>query len=336
MKHVLVAAMLLASADLLLAAKNLEVYFIDVEGGQATLLVPPSGESLLIDTGWGGNNKRDAERIAAAAQSAGVKKIDYLVITHYHSDHVGGVLQLAEKLPIRNFVDHGASVETGRNAEILFRQYVGERAKGKHIPVKPGDKIPVKDLDVTVVAAGGSAIGAPLKGGGKPNDACASFQQKEYGNTEDPYSVGVLVRFGDFTLLDLGDLTWNKEFDLVCPSNKLGPVDVYVAGMHGADASGSPQLLRGISPRIAVVENGARKGGVASAWQIMKQSAGLEDIWQLHYAVRGGAENNSPDMLIANLNEPCEGKWIKLTAQKDRSFTVNNSGNKYEKTYVKR
>lgn len=336
MKHVVAAALLLASASLLPAAKNLEVYFIDVEGGQATLLVSPSGQSMLIDTGWSGNNQRDAERIAAAAKSAGVKKIDYLVITHYHVDHAGGVSQLAAKLPILNFVDHGPSVETSRNAEILFNQYAGERAKGKHILVKPGDRIPVKDLDVQVVAADGSAIGAPMKGAGKPNAGCATFQQKEYGNTEDPHSVGVLVRFGDFSLLDLGDLTWNKEFDLVCPASKIGPVDVYVASMHGSDASGSPQLLSGITPRIAVMNNGARKGGVASTWQNLKGTPGLEDIWQLHFAVRGGAENNSPDMVIANLNEPCEGKWIKLTAQKDRSFTVSNSRNKYEKAYPKR
>lgn len=336
MKQMLAAALLLASAGALPAAKSLEVYFIDVEGGQATLLVSPSGESLLIDTGWSGNNRRDADRIAAAAKHAGVKKIDYLIITHYHTDHVGGITQLAEKLPIRNFVDHGASVETSRNAEILFNTYAGAREKGKHIQVRPGDKIPVKDLDVQVVAAAGAALASPVKGAGQPNPACATFQQKEYGNTEDPQSVGVLVRYGDFSLLDLGDLTWNREFDLVCPSSKIGPVDVYVASMHGSDASGSPQLLRGITPRIAVMNNGARKGGVASTWQSFKETPGLEDTWQLHFAVRGGKENNSPDMLIANLDDPCEGKWLKLTAQKDRSFTVSNTRNKYEKVYPKR
>ena len=114
MKLLLNAVLLLATARLLPAAKNLEIYFIDVEGGQATLMVPPGGESMLVDTGWGGFNRRDAERIAAAAKKAGVKRIDYLLITHFHSDHVGGVAQLAEKLPIRNFVDHGTSVETGQ------------------------------------------------------------------------------------------------------------------------------------------------------------------------------------------------------------------------------
>src|SRR5205809_5701965 len=123
MRKFLPLLLALSAAALLNAAKNLEVYSIDVEGGQATLIVSPSGESMLVDTGWGGFNKRDADRIALAAKRAGVKKIDYLVITHYHSDHVGGVLQLAEKLPIRNFVDHGASVETTKQAQELFNMY---------------------------------------------------------------------------------------------------------------------------------------------------------------------------------------------------------------------
>src|SRR5579885_357854 len=166
MKPLLASLMLLASASGLLSARNLEVYFIDVEGGQSTLVVSPSGESMLIDTGWAGHNHRDAERIAAAAKAAGVKRIDYLVITHFHADHVGGVPQLAEKLPIVNFVDHGASVEHDRNAEVLYNAYVAQRDKGKHLIVKPGDRIPIKGLDVMVLSADGEVIRTPLSGAG--------------------------------------------------------------------------------------------------------------------------------------------------------------------------
>jgi competence protein ComEC len=326
---------LLAAARLSPAANNLEVYFVDVEGGQATLFVSPSGESLLVDTGWGGNNRRDAERIAAAAKSAGVKRIDYLVITHFHSDHVGGVMQLAEKLPIRNFVDHGDTVETSQNSQTLFRAYADARQKGAHLPVKPGDKIPIKDLDVQVVSAGGNVLASPLAGAGKPNPECASFQKKADDTTENSQSVGIVVKYGDFRLLDLGDLTWNKEADLVCPANKLGAIDVYLTSHHASDASGVPQLIHAISPRVAIMNNGARKGGSPAIWKIVRDTPGLQDFWQLHFAVAGGKENNSPDMLVANLDEPCEGKWLKLTAQKNGTFTVANSRNKHEKTYKK-
>ena len=333
MKPFLAALLLLAAAGLLPAAKNLEVYFVDVEGGQATLVVSPSGESMLIDTGWSGNNRRDAERIAAAAKSAGVKKIDYLVITHYHTDHVGGVTQLAEKLPIRNFVDHGPTVETSKNAEILYASYAAAREKGKHIQVKAGDKIPIKDLDVQVVMAAGSAIASPVKGAGKANDSCGTFEKRADVTTEDPQSVGVLVRYGDFSFLDLGDLTWNKEYDLVCPSSKIGPVTAYLASQHGGDPAGSPQLLRGVSPRVAILNNGARKGGSPGPWQIIRDTPGIEDIWQLHFSVRGGKDHNAADMFIANVDDPCEGKWLKLSAQKTGGFTVSNPRNKYEKSY---
>src|SRR5947209_152587 len=140
---------------LLPAAKTLDVYFIDVEGGQATLMVSPSGQSMLVDTGWAGFNNRDADRIAGAAQLAGVKQIDYLVITHFHADHVGGVPQLAAKIPIKHFVDHGPNMETGANADALYSAYKSAWGSGKHITVKPGDKIPVKGLDVEVLSANG-------------------------------------------------------------------------------------------------------------------------------------------------------------------------------------
>ena len=330
------AILLAALAGTLAAAKNLEVFFIDVEGGQATLFASPGGESLLVDTGWGGHQRRDAERIAAAAKMAGVKHIDYLVITHYHSDHVGGVAQLLEKLPVRNFVDHGDNMEHTREVDELYAAYVDHRSKsGKHILVKPGDVIPVKGLDVHVLAAAGESIASPLSGAGRPNPDCGSFQRKAVDTSENARSVGILVTYGQFRLVDLGDLTWNKEYDLVCPNNKIGPVDVFVVSHHGIDQSNSPQFVHALAPRVAIMDNGARKGGAPEAWQTIHDTPGLLDLWQVHFAIAGGSGHNSSDTVIANLDEACEGKWLRLNAQSDGSFTVYNSRNKYERTYHK-
>jgi beta-lactamase superfamily II metal-dependent hydrolase len=328
-------ALLAATASVLPAAKNLEVYFIDVEGGQATLVVPPGGESMLIDTGWAGFNHRDAERIAAAAKAAGVKKIDYLLITHYHADHVGGVPQLAEKLPIKNFVDHGDQTETGKPAEILYNAYKAARDKGNHITVKPGDTVPLKGLDVKVLSAAGEIIAKPLPGAGKPNPECGSFQKHTDATDENPKSVGVLMTFGSFRMVDMGDLTWNKEYDLVCPENKIGPVDVYVVSHHGMNISGSPQWVHALAPKVAIMDNGAKKGGSPEIWQTIHDTPGLQDLWQLHFAVAGGKEHNSSDTVIANVDEVCEGKWIKLTAEQGGAFTVENARNKFARSYGK-
>jgi competence protein ComEC len=327
--------LMLALAGALSGAKSLEILSIDVEGGQATLFAAPGGESMLVDTGWGGHNHRDAERIAAAAKMAGVKRIDYLVITHYHSDHVGGVSQLAEKLPIRNFVDHGENMEHSKEVDQLYAAYVDHRAKGTHIQVKPGDTIPIKGIEVRVLTAAGETIAAPLPGGGQPNPDCASFERHAVDTSENARSVGILITFGQFRMIDLGDLTWNREFDLVCPTNKVGPVDVYLVSHHGIDQSGSPQLLHALHPRVAIMNNGARKGGSPSAWQIVHDTPGLLDLWQLHFAIEGGKEHNSSDTVVANLDEACEGKWLRINAQSDGSFTVYNSRNRFEKTYKK-
>jgi competence protein ComEC len=335
MKLLLTAALLAASAVSLTAAKHLEIYCVDVEGGQATLMVGPGGESLLVDAGWGGFNRRDAERIAAAAKAAGVKRIDYFVATHFHTDHVGGVMQLAEKLPIRNFVDHGTTVETGQGAEVLFKSYVAQRDKGKHIEVKPGDTIPLKDMDLRIVSAAGKTIGAPLPGAGQPNDACASYKPMDEDKTENAQSVGFILQYGSFRLADLGDLTWNKEHELVCPNNKLGPVDLYIVSHHGTATSNSPQLLRALSPKAAIMENSAKKGGEVEALKTLKATPGLQEVWQLHYSVAGGKDLNAADPYIANLDEICEGKWLKVTAMKDGSFTIENSRNKHQKNYAK-
>ncbi|MEX2262495.1 MAG: MBL fold metallo-hydrolase [Bryobacteraceae bacterium] len=309
-------------------AKPMQVYFIDVEGGQATLIVSPSGQSMLVDTGWAGFEGRDADRIAAAAKDAGVKQIDYLVITHYHGDHVGGVTQLAAKLPIRTFVDHGPNTETGANAEKLSSAWQQAYEKAKHLVVKPGDRIPVKGLDIKVLAARGELVK-----GGSPNPHCGGFEMRKPDPTENARSLGTLIAHGKFRLVDLGDLTWNKEHELVCPNNPIGKVDVYLSTHHGTNTSGPASIVHALAPRVAVFNNGAKKGGSPEAWKVVRSSPGIEDIWQLHFALAGGQEHNTAEQLTANPQEQCEGKWIKLSAEPDGTFTLINGRNGHQKTY---
>jgi len=321
-------------AALLPAAKTLDVYFIDVEGGQATLIVSPSGQSMVVDTGWAGFNNRDADRIAAAAKLAGIKQIDYLVITHFHGDHVGGVPQLAAKLPIKHFVDHGPSRESGPDPDKLYSAYKAAWGSGEHIAVKPGDKIPVKGLDVQVLTADGEAIKTPVKGAGAPNPLCGKDPKRAEDKSENARSTGTLITFGKFRLIDLGDLTWNKEQELVCPNNLVGPVDVYLSTHHGMDMSGPATIVHALKPRVAIQNNGATKGGTAPAWQVMHSSPGIQDIWQLHYAVNAGKLNNVDEQFIANPDQNHDqGNWIKLSAEENGNFTVTNGRNNFSKTY---
>jgi competence protein ComEC len=318
------------------AARNFDVYFIDVEGGQATLMVSPSGESLLVDTGWSDFEGRDADRIMAAAKSAGLKKIDYLVVTHYHRDHVGGVPELAEKIPIAIFVDHGPSVDTSQEGKNLVEAYRKVRAGGRHILAKPGDKIPLKGLDIEILSSAGKLISAPLPGAGSPNPLCAKAQRVEDDLGENGQSIGMMIRYGKFRLLDLGDLSWNGELDLACPKNLLGTADVYLTTHHASATSGPAAMVHALHPRVAIMNNGARKGGAPDVWQALRKSPGLQDIWQLHYSVAGGDANNAPPQFIANVEENCKGYGLKLSVNPDGSFTVTNGRNGLSKTYTSR
>lgn len=333
MRHALFGFLFLLASCTLRAAETLDVYFVDVEGGQATLLVSPSGESMLVDAGWPGFGGRDADRIMAAAQAAGVKQIDYLLVTHYHTDHVGGVPPLAAKIPIMNFVDHGPNVETTKQVSELFAAYRQVRDKGQHLVVKPGDKIPIQGLDVEVVAAAGQMVTAPLEGAGAANPLCATTPLRAADPTENAQSVATLIRFGKFRLMNLADLTWNKELELVCPVNRLGTVDVYLSTHHGMNLSGSAAIVHALAPRVTIMNNGAHKGGSPEAWQAIRSSPGLEDIWQLHYAVEAGNENNTAAQFIANPEENCRGYGLKLSANADGSFTVTNTRTGYAKIY---
>jgi beta-lactamase superfamily II metal-dependent hydrolase len=312
------------------AAKTLDLYFIDTEGGQATLVVAPSGQSLLIDTGYTGFGGRDTLRIAAAAKDAGVKRIDYLLITHFHDDHVGGVANLLDRFPVATFLDHGPSIE----AKGYPDAYAAAFAKGQHKTVLPGDQIPIKDVDVTVVAAGGKNIGDTLPKTGEPNPNCAglSEQQSDLEAGENSQSVGVVVTFGKFRLADLGDLTWNKQLALLCPDNRVGKVDLYLTTHHGGDDS--PKAIWGMAPRVAIMNNGPSKGGDPLGWKTVMASPGLEDLWQLHFALAGGKETNVPDTFIANVDANDQGRHLKVSALADGSFTVTNPRNKFSKTYA--
>jgi len=326
---------LFSVAALAAESKSLQLFFIDVEGGQATLLVTPSGQSLLIDTGWPGFNGRDAGRIVAAAKAAGVDRIDYVVITHFHRDHVGGVTQLANQIKIGTFVDHGSNMEDSAVSREDFAAYEKVAANSKRLIVKPGDQIPMKDISVQVLTAAGEHITTPLPGAGQPNPFCASEPEAPADSTENARSLGMLITFGKFRLLDLGDLTKRKERDLVCPKNLIGTVDLYLTTHHGLDQSNAKVIVDAIHPRVSIMNNGAHKGGSPEAWETIHNSPGLQDLWQLHYAMDSDKAHNVSEMFIANMDENCEGKYIKVTAETNGTFTVLNSRNNFKKTYSK-
>jgi len=351
-------------------ARTLTVYVIDVEGGNSGLYVSPSGESVLIDSGNGGAGAaRDADRIMAAVKDAGLKQIDNLITTHYHGDHVGGLIELAKRVQIANFIDHGANVQPGPQIDPILQQYAELYAKAKHTVVKPGDKIAVAGLDWRIVSAAGQVLKTPLPGAGAANRYCASFKRHEVnpvsgapvGNTEDEQSVGSQIVFGKFRSLYLGDFTWNEEFDLMCPVNRVGTEDLFVVSRHGQASSNSEVLVHAIQPRVIIMNNGIRKGGQPDAMKVFLSSPRLENLWQIHFSQLSGQEYTVPGMFIANPTDdqqaalqvapmppPPQGQgqqapavpthngvayYFKVSAQQDGTFTVTNSRNGFSKVY---
>ena len=344
----------------------LDIYVVDVEGGNATLFVAPSGQSLLIDTGNVAPEAaiRDAGRIMLAARDAHLTQIDNLIITHWHGDHYGGLAELAKQIPIQHFIDHGPNVQKPAPAvdEFVEKVYPQLYAGKKHTVAKPGDKIPVAGLDVEVVTSAGETIKTPLvgvPGAGAPNPYCASYKPSE-ANAEDPMSVGVHVTFGKFRTIHLGDGTKNKEFELMCPNNRIGTVDLFLGLHHGQSTSNSPLMIHATRPRVAIMNDGTRKGGEPETMQVLHTSPGLEDLWQIHFSLLSGQEYTVPGMFIANgIDDPPSAlpiapiaasppgpntppppahngpaHWIKVSAQADGTFTVTNTRNGFAKTYA--
>jgi len=319
------------------AQKPLQIYFVDVEGGQSTLFVTPAGQSLLIDTGWAGFDGRDADRVVAAAKDAGLKKIDFVLLTHYHLDHTGGVPQLAARIPIGAFIDHGENREpSDATTQQVWQNYlktVGQQSLQRTI-AKPGDVLPLQGIETKVISSDGAVIADSLPGAGAANASCKAAAQPPADSSENPRSLGTLFTFGKLRILDLGDLTADKEMLLMCPANKLGAVDIYIVSHHGSVSSNSPLFLNGIAPRVAIMDNGATKGGAPSSWDAVEKSPRLEDLWQLHFSEQGGAAHNVKDPFIANLSGPDAGNYLKLSAWPDGNFEVFNSRTKTTKRYA--
>ncbi len=342
---------------------TLTIHYIDTEGGQSTLFVGPTGESLLVDTGNAGD--RDLGRIAEALRAAGVTKIDHLWTTHYHGDHVGALIELAKQFPVGHFYDHGKPHPNDRIASSQFLSAYESLSAGKRTIVKPGDKLKMTSLDITAVAAGNQFIRANLQGGGSQNTFCADVKQKDESAYPDPdngESAGFVLTYGRFRTIDLGDLTWNAELDLMCPTNRIGTVDLYLTSHHGLEKSGSPALVHALRPRVVVMNNGTRKGGAPGVFNVLQETSGIEDLWQLHWSYNAGLEN-APARFIANVDEPATiaavlttpaqtpsvpaaprgggpgvpahtpAYLIRVSVQPDGSFTVTNTRNNFRKSY---
>jgi competence protein ComEC len=318
------------------AARNLEIYWIDAEGGAATLIVSPSGESLLVDTANRTPDDRDAKRIFSAVQAAGLSRIDFLLTTHFHGDHIGAMPALAKLIPIGTYMDHGESVELSRpNVAAAYKAYEAQSA-GRRKILRTGDRIPLKGVEIKVIMSAGNAITRPLKGAGEKNPVCADF--KEHGPEPDPdndQSVGFMLTYGKFDFIDMGDLTWNYEQKLVCPVNLIGKVDLYQTNHHGLDRSNSPQFVWAIAPTVAIMNNGPRKGGPESVFDTLHRSPGLADIWQGHLALSTSREVQAGEQMIANMEATaeCKGNLLKASIDSNGQFTITNLRNGFSKTY---
>jgi competence protein ComEC len=315
------------------AAGTLTIYFVDVEGGQATVVALPNGQVLVVDAGNPG--ARDGERLLAVLRDElGVSTVDYLLITHYHGDHVGGVPYLASKVSVAQYLDHGDRAFGGQPGPA---EYLALANAASRRVVVAGDVLSLGGVELSIVAAGGGLIREPLAGGGAPNPFCAGAQAAVPGDPQDENvnSVGFVLRFGAFDFLDLGDLLWFQEHELACPVDRLGPIDLYLTTHHGLTRSGARQLVRGIEPLAAIMNNGPRKGGGGSTWETLALAPGGANVWQLHRVVNATDDHNAPPDHIVNLEEgPSDpARYLKVSVERSGRFTIVNPRTQLTKSY---
>lgn len=327
----------LLSAAALPAAATLDFYVIDVEGGKAMIVTNPSGQAMLIDGGMPGIGGRDLKRVEAAAQAAGVKKFDVALVTHYDVDHVGNIPAIDASLPITLLVDHGPLLpnpKMGRINRTAADAYLAFLRGRKRLSVKSGDVIPFKDVRITVLTSAEQVLSKPLSGGGKVNGACPEEKLPEERGDDNASSIGTLWQFGKFRMADFADLLKWVELKLMCPKTPVGPVDLFMVSHHGLAFSNSAALIHGLQPKVAISNNGERKGIAPDVTKVLRSSPGLQDIWQLHYSTTAGPDLNTSEDHIANMKaQGCEGHWIKVSVRRDGTFTVTNSRNNVSKTY---
>jgi competence protein ComEC len=316
------------------AADTLEMFVVDTEGGKALIVLAPSGQSMLVDAGYPTADDRDTNRIVAAATAAGIRRFDYIVATHYDVDHAGNVARVDARIPGRAFVDHGPAMPDAVHDQ-AYLSYVKAIGSRPRLSLKPGDVVPLKGVEVTVVTSAGAALSRPLAGAGAPNAFCgsaASDARALADTSENAGSLGLVYEFGKFRMIDLADLLVAGEQALMCPVNRIGTVDLLMVSHHGFRVSNSPSFIHAVRPKVAIMNNGPRKGGDPEVFDVVKDSPGLVDLWQMHTSPSAGAKN-APEELIANLQEDCGAKLIHVSARRDGSFTVTNSRNGRSKTY---